>query len=175
MKIIKQKVSGALLQDGPYTALRWDEADDSIVYLTYALVTQGPENQVIPALLLDDWGGEIKTLKLYRWIQENGPRFPRAEIFGLAPTGEPVQYFVRDLELLTRYPAYATTDKNRSIADWFSLDAVLVPDAGAGFPERISVLDEAPGPLRQAKVSWWRVATGEMGLDFLESGRAEVE
>ena len=70
--IIKHAVPGTLIIDDGKAALRLGapEAPEQ-VHLAYALVTQGPELQILPALLLDDWGNEVSGLALYGWINDN--------------------------------------------------------------------------------------------------------
>lgn len=173
--MISQRVSGVLLSDGQRTALRLADDDAATVFLTYALLTQGTEVHILPSSLLDDWGNEIKTLRLYRWIRENGLHFPRAELFGAGADGRPVQYFVRDLELFARYPAYATTDKSLPIDQWVPLEAVLIPDATAGTPQDATPPDSIPFPLREARLSWWRVAPHHADLSFIGQAQPEGE
>lgn len=157
--IVKEAVRGELVPFGDGLALRFDSRDDAeTVYLTYALVTQGPELHVLPAMLLDDWGTEIGGLRLYRWIEENGLRFPRAEVFGQDPNGNTVQYFVRDLELFGQYPLYAFSADDAPVTSGVLLDAVIIPREGIALPEPVDLPDGISAPLRRAKVGWWAVA-----------------
>ena len=106
--IIKEAVHGELVPFGDGLALRLDSHNGAkMVYLAYALVTQGPELRILPSMLLDDWGTEIGGLRLYQWIEDNGLRFPRAEVFGKDPGGNSVQYFLRDLEFFGKFPVYS--------------------------------------------------------------------
>lgn len=112
MKFIKQHVVGTLLvASWARAALRLQGGDKPIVHLTFALTTQGIAAQIVPALLLDDWGEGIKGLGLYAWVREHGLRFPRAELFGFTPDGRPSQYFLRDMEFFAPLVAYAAVDK----------------------------------------------------------------
>ena len=167
MKFIKQRLSGSLLVDGERVALRLHEEDGAVVYLAFALVTQGIAAQIIPAALLDDWGTEIKGLGLYEWVRENALHFPRAEVFGFSPSGESIQYFLRDMEPFALYPVYAATDKALPIADWRPVHAVLVPDGALAMPVAAAALTTLHGPLRQARVGWWRVPPALDDLDFI--------
>ena len=87
-------MKGRLLDEGSRPALLLDETAGPIV-LRYALVRQGTEEHILPAFLLDDWGAEIKGLALYRWIEEQGDYFPRAELFGFDAGGGETQVFLR--------------------------------------------------------------------------------
>lgn len=168
MKIIKDPTAGTLLADGDLIALRLGAADsDSLVYLSYALVTQGPGHQILPSVLLDDWGREIRHLELYRWIEENGQRFPRAEVFGIDPAGAQVQYFLRDLELLARYPLYAYTEKNAAPNSAVVIRAILLPDDAVDEPQRARPPDDLKSPLRKTSTEWWRVNPRQTDLSFL--------
>jgi len=167
VKIIRQRVAGTLLVDRDVTAVRLIEAKEPVVFLAYALTTQGIDAQVLPASLLDDWGTEIKNLALYRWLRENGLHFPRAEVFGFDPRGNAVQYFVRDLELFARYPTYAAADPEAPQSTWRVVTAVLRPDHRVAGPEPAAVAADARGPFREARLTWWRVPLNQTDLDFL--------
>ena len=164
---IKQSVPGSLIVDGDLAALILGAAEEgATVDLAYALVTQGPGDQIVPSLLLDDWGNEIRDLQLYEWIQENGLQYPRAEVFGQSPSGDQVQYFLRDLELFAQYPTYVypgESDQTQGIP----LHAVLVEDASVEAPQPIRPPDEVIGPLRAAQLSWWRVSPQQRELGFI--------
>jgi len=131
--------------------------------------TQYPRRWPLPAALLDDWGTEIKGLGLYDWVHDNGLHFPRAEVFGFSPAGEKVQYFLRDMELFAPYPVYAATDKALPLADWQPVPAVLVPDGALMTPAAAAAPATIAGPLRKARVGWWRVPPALDSLDFIEA------
>ncbi|HOU40510.1 MAG TPA: hypothetical protein PK829_04515 [Promineifilum sp.] len=168
MKFIKQRLPGTLLVDGERAALRLHD-DEAVVYLAFALVTQGIAAQIVPTVLLDDWGTEIKGLGLYDWVRENGMHFPRAEVFGFSPAGESIQYFLRDVELFAAYPVYAAADKASPIADWRPVFSMLVPDSELSSPVAAAAPAALTGPLRQARVGWWRVPPRLDALDFIEA------
>jgi hypothetical protein len=171
MKIIRQPVLGKLLIDGDRAAILLNdptsEESGEQVYLAYALITQGPGNQILPVSLLDDWGNEIKKLELYRWIHENGMHFPRAEVFGFSPTGESEQYFLRDLELIARHPVYAFVEADDSVSSGVLLQAVLIADSEVEHAQPINPPDDISLPLREARVSWWQVNPRQVDLGFL--------
>lgn len=170
MKIVMEAISGTLLSDGQNTALRLNLSDpegEAAVYLAYALVTQGPEYQLLPSMLLDDWGNEIGHLALYQWIRDNTLHFPRAEVFGSTPSGAPEQYFLRDIELFTKYPTYAFSAEDAPISSGVPLQAALIPDEAAESPTPVSPPDHINGPLREARVSWWRVNPRQVELGFI--------
>lgn len=164
---IMERVNGTVIQEGGKNALRLSGSDTgSDVYLSYALVTQGPGWQILPSLLLDDWGNQIDGLALYDWIRENGLRFPRAEVFGHSPQGESVQYFLRDLELFEKYPVYAFASDDDAPSSGIPLHAILIPDADVTVGVAAQPPAEASALLREAQVSWWRVNPDQVGLDF---------
>lgn len=170
MRIIKEPVPGILVVDQELVALRLDSTDPvRLVYLSYALVTRGPEHQILPSVLLDDWGMEIGRLDLYRWIEENGQMFPRAEVFGTDPFGVKTQYFLRDLELSAKYPLYAFAERNAASASAARVNAILIPDDLTDEPQRITRPSDIKPPLRKADVEWWRVGLRQDTLDFLRS------
>ena len=157
MSFIKQRVVGTLLVAGERAALRLEAGDEPSVYLAFALTTQGIAAQIIPSVLLDDWGKEIKGLGLYEWVQEHGLRFPRAELFGASPDGQSVQYFLRDMELFAPIVVYAAEDKAMPIEQWTRLTDVVIPALDVITPEPADMPDDVTGPLRTARLGWWRV------------------
>jgi hypothetical protein len=169
MRALRQKVNGTLWQftseEGDLaTALLLDEAAP-LLYLRYALVIMGLEEHVFPAFLLDDWGNEIKGLKLYAWLRENGNAFPRAEIFGFGLDGSEVQHFAREFELYVRWPCYAYADRAAPLATGLPLARILVPDNEAVAPEALPRPPAPALPLRRADVSWWRVNRRRLAAD----------
>ena len=168
MKFIKQRVVGTLLVAGERAALRLEGGEEPNVYLAFALTTQGIAAQIIPSVLLDDWGKEIKGLALYEWVQEHGLRFPRAELFGFSPDGQSCQYFLRDMELFAPIVAYAAVDKELPIGQWSRLTEGVVPALDVIAPEPSDVPDGVTGPLRTARLGWWRVAPGFDAPELLD-------
>lgn len=169
MNIIKHRIPGQIIVDGERAALIIHEPEtEDEVYLSYALYTMGVETHILPALALDDWGNEIKGLRLYNWIRQYGNQFPRAEVFGKSPDGKESQFFLRDLELFSRFPLYAFPDKESSISDGVLIDAVLILDNIGTDPRLASPPDSVKFPLREARVTWWNVPGLPENLNFLE-------
>lgn len=162
--IIKEPIHGKLVPFGDGLALRLHEGEEADrVFLAYALVTQGPELQILPSVLLDDWGTEIGGLRLYQWIEDNGLQFPRAEVFGKDVHGNPKQYFLRDLELFGKHPTYVFEGEDAPDDAGKSLESVLVTSANVTEPTPIEPPASVSPTLRRAKVKWWLVgpATGD--------------
>lgn len=158
MNLIKQPVAGSLLASDELHILKLDNSEpENKVFLSYAVITHGPELHVLPSILLDDWGKEITGLALYRWIEENGHSFPRAEIFGVDPAGAKVQYFLRDLELTANYPLYAFQRNSDPLQSSVLINAIVVPDAAIDEPQRMAPPSDIEWPLWKAAVQWWRV------------------
>ena len=155
MKAIYQTMHGRLHTTGRQTILILDETADP-VYLRCALLERYGAAAILPAVLLDDWGKEIKNLALYHWIREYGFQFPRAELFGFEPNGRETQYFLRDLEIAGKYPCYAYPSLETPLGDGRLLTAVFTPDDSLTSLERGKKPVEIEPPLSQAKVSWWR-------------------
>lgn len=167
--IAKEAVQGSVVSDGKKAVLRLGGAQTgSRVYLAYALVTQGPGHRILPSVLLDDWGKEIGQLQIYPWIRENGMRFPRAEVFGSSPAGQPAQFFLRDIELFGATPVYAFAAEDAPDASGVLLRAVLIDDESVAAPRSIAPPEGVSNLLRQADVSWWAVNPRQAGLDFLD-------
>ncbi len=173
MKAVKQHVHGRLLQANGRAALLLldpNPAEETAVslYLRYALVVMGPEDHVLPALLLDDWGHEIRGLEIYQFIREHGDDFPRAEVFGFDLDGSETQLFLRSLELYVRWPCYVYVSADAPLAAGVRLDAVLLPTAGTVAPQPVNKPDKEAitRPLRAAQVSWWLVPPETTEFDF---------
>ncbi len=167
--IVKQSIPGTIIVDGNKAALRLGDAQSTDhVFLTYALVTQGPEYQILPSVVLDDWGNEVGQIQLYAWIRDNGLKFPRAEVFGETPKGAPAQFFVRDLELFGKYPVYGFSAIDAPTASGMLLNAILVPDSTIQEPELSEVPDDVVAPLQEVQAGWWRINPNQTGLGFLE-------
>lgn len=168
---ICQRVGGYLLENDGKTALVLENlrpAKDAtdVLFLRYGLVTKGPEEHIFPAFLLDDWGREVRGLKLYAWLSENGERFPRGEIFGFEQDGRETQCFLRELELYARVPCYAYTAVDSAVETGRLLDAILLPDVAVDKVERIKRPSDLKRPLRTARVSWWQIPANRDGFDF---------
>ena len=156
-KPIRHKVKGRLFLDTAQNGLLWlDETAAGHVYLRYALVTIGREDEIFPALLLDDWGNEMRKLDIYRWIREEGDRFPRAELFGYDRQGQEEQCFLREMELHLRLPCYAYLDAEASLAAGVRLGNVMLPRSDLLAPERIKLPESIAPPLRYARLHWWQ-------------------
>jgi hypothetical protein len=128
------------------------------VYLRYSLVVTASEEKFIPGLLLDDWGHEIRELDLYRWIRNNGHQFPRAEVFGHDFDGKERQYFIRDLDLMARYPCYGYADRRSLLSEGQLIEHFLICDEETVIPQRLDTPAVIDWPMRNASVSWWRVS-----------------
>lgn len=136
------------------------------LWLRFAFVTVGVEEHLFPGFLVDDWGGEVRSLPLYRWVQDKGNQFPRAEIFGFERNGTSAQYFVRELELYAKLPCYVYPNKQTPLADGKLLDAILLPEPTISQPEKIKRPSHLKRPLAAARVTWWQVPTTLSRFDF---------
>lgn len=173
MKAAKQHIHGKLItENGRSALLLLDEeptakTEDSL-YLRYAVVVRGPDDHVLPAILLDDWGKEIRGLKIFKFLREHGDEFPRAEIFGFDMDGSETQLFVRSLELYSRLPAYAYADVGSPLDEGVLLDAILLLDSETDRVVRLEKARESgvKRPLRSAHVSWWRIPASTITFDF---------
>lgn len=173
MRAARQRIQGKLLQENGRFALlltnpKPDRDADDLHYLGFALVTLGREEHIFPSFLLDDWGNEIKGVKLFRWIRENGNEFPRAEIFGYEKDGSETQVFARALELYVTLPCYVYNSRTALVTEGSLLSAILLPDASVTEAQRIKrpSSDAMKRPLRSARVQWWQVPPGTTAFDF---------
>lgn len=164
MIAIRQKVQGKIYEENGRVAI-WLRQGDEVVeglavqafYLRYAIPVMGPETHIFPALLLDDWGNEIKKLRLYSWIRENGELSPRAEVFGFTREGQESQWFLRELEIYFKHPLYVFPTKGTPLADGKLVSAVMVTGEADQQPTQIKRPPEIDAPLRRSAVTWWRV------------------
>jgi hypothetical protein len=168
VKAVKQRVQGRLIeQNGRFHLWLTDpkpkpDASD-LLYLRYALVTLGREEHIFPSFVMDDWGNEIRGIKLYSWIQDNGNEFPRAEIFGFESDGRETQLFARELELYAKLPCYVFAAAETEMSERSQLTSILLPTTGtAKFTpvQRPSI--DIKRPLRAARVKWWHIPTTTM-------------
>lgn len=177
MKAVKQHIHGQIMQaNGRAVLLLLDpkpEATTAVsLYLRYALVVMGPEDHVFPALLLDDWGNEVRGLAIYQFVRDHGDDFPRAEVFGFDPDGSETQLFLRSLELHMRWPCYVYNSADAPLAEGLRLHAILLPTEGVTAPQPIHrpEAEQIERPLRGAQVQWWQVPpdTTALDVDLLE-------
>lgn len=173
--IIKQKIPGRLekWQDRVTVWLSAADAPDvqPTVYLSFAFVTMGREEHVLPTFLLDDWGNEVKSLKLYSWVREFGEQFPRAELFCYGLDGESRQHFLREFELYVPYPCYAFPAKDTPVVEARRVTDFLMVDSTEKLPRLTAAPQSASFPLRYAAVRWWSVPAGWQQLDFLVTAK----
>lgn len=160
------------MRDENHALLLDDDAPPQLLRL--ALVIRGSEQHVFPALALDDWGREKKGPGLYRWLYEDGPRFPRAELFGFDAAGTETQIFLRDLELSFRYPCFLYRDREEPVQEGRRLHTIFISGKlHQSEPLRIEAPDHLPWSLRHAAVRWRQIeasALADLGWQRLASG-----
>jgi hypothetical protein len=162
MKAVNFRVQGRILEaNGRYALLLHDTQPKPeagpLLYLRLAFTTAGVEEPVFPAFLLDDWGNEIKSTDLYKWVDEFAPQFPRAELFGFDAAGQETQLFLRELELVGKWPCYAYPAAATPVGEGVLVEAILLPDEAVGKPVKIKRPSWVERPLRRARVQWWQV------------------
>ena len=168
-----QRVAGELLEQKSRSGLilhdlKPNKESANLITLRYAFVTRGPGggDHIFPSFVLDDWGREIRSLKLYRWVHENGEQFPRGEIFGFEQDGRETQCFLRELEIYARLPCYAYRAQEQAVTEGHLLAAVLLPDSAAAEPQQIARPPDLRWPLRAARVTWWRIPANGAEIDL---------
>jgi hypothetical protein len=173
LQAVGQRISGKLLEhDNKYGLVVYDLKPDqgakNLLILRYAFVTRsrGGGDHIFPASILDDWGRELRSLRLYRWMRENGERFPRAEIFGYEKDGRETQCFVRELELYATFPCYAFLNPEQPVSDGRLISAIFLPDASAKEVRKIAKPSDVRRPLRSARVTWWEVPENYTAIEF---------
>lgn len=158
--MIVQEMHGQLLVADEGAALLLDSSANT-VYLRYAFVERGSEQHIFPESVLDDWGHEIRSLSLYDWVVENGPQFPRAEMFGFLADGRRRQCFLRELDLTGGLICYVYQRRSSSLSEGSNIEAVLVAGPRSDQPRRIVRPDNIALPLAYARVAWWSVNTAQ--------------
>lgn len=156
MSIVLQKVRGELISSNGRWALLLDDTAENL-FLNFAYPVLESTEMILPELILDDWGKEIASLKLYEWIRENGLHFPRAEIFGFDPNGNPQQYFLRELDLMSRYACFAFRDRKSRPETGMLIEAALILSDNVSDPKEMVIPSEIKQPLRHIRVGWWQV------------------
>lgn len=159
MRAVRKRINGHLLAADGRHYLRL-AADGPELILRFALVRRGSEEHIFPAFVLDDWGTEIRKLKLYEWVRENGDLFPRAEIFGFDVDGSEAQLFLREMELYAKLPCYAYPDAETPLAEGSRLAAIIWSDPTLESPAPDQRPSDLPFVLRRAALSWWAVPIG---------------
>ncbi len=161
MRAISQRIQGEIIQQENETHLRFikakpDENEANILYLRYAFVTLGREQHVFPAFLVDDWGSEVRGLKVYRWFREHANEHPRSEIFGFEKDGSEAQRFIREFEHYVKLPCYAVSNREQPVEEGILINKVIIQDPN--ITESVEVKTPSkeivPMPLRRARVKW---------------------
>jgi hypothetical protein len=171
VRVITEAVGGVIIRQDDLAAV-WLSAEPEggpQVHLAYPLVTLGPEEHVFPCFILDDWGKERTGLEVYAWIEENGNHYPRAEIFAMGSAGDERQQFLREFDLLARFPVYALPSRKSPITEAVRIRAIVRTDDSVAEPTREKRPTDMTGPLARSRVSWWRAPSSYRGLDFLVS------
>lgn len=170
MSTITFATVGRLLQDDQGAALLL-QPDEREYAIRLGFILRGSEEIILPESLLDDWGHEIVARELYSWVSENGPHFPRAELFGFDPAGRRQQCFIREVDLVAGYASYVFESADAPLNTGLRLSAILVPGATGDAPKRISAPSSIAAPLSNAAVQWWSVdpaGVERSGISFLD-------
>jgi hypothetical protein len=155
MKPLTETQHGWLYQSGERLALLCGDKTAPAVYLRYAFLLQHSEIPIFPAVLVDDWGQERRDLSLYRWVHDEGQRFPRSEIFGFERDGRETQVFLRALEIFMKLPGFAYPRRAAPVGEGQRLQYVFLPDSlHEGPPARAAIPGSINWPLRHAAVRW---------------------
>ncbi len=159
MAALAQSVHGELLSSSKSGALVMDPSHSKVL-LRYALPQLGSDELVFPEIVLDDWGHERKELPLYRWIYENGYQFPRAELFGYDINGHEQQYFLRELDLQSKYPCFGFAENDTPLSEGIELSFIVVVREVSSQAEPLEAGSEIDWPMRNAAVDWWQETLG---------------
>ena len=169
-----QHVHGRLLKDPRFAnrhALQlWnstpEQENENSLFLRYAFLLYGSAEPVFPGMILDDWGAEIKGIKMYRWVRENGDAFPRAEIFGQDIDGKQDQYFVRELDLTLKIRCYAYSDRSALLNAGCRVQNVLLPNDSAALPIKRRRPAGIKRPIRGTRINYWEYTPKDENFNF---------
>jgi hypothetical protein len=98
------------------------------LYLRFAFAPALGHDYLIPENVIEDRGLEIPAPDAYDWIEGRGTLFPRADVVGLTPAGQPIQRFLKELDLAAPPLAFAARAPEEFPGAQIAL-AVLGPDA----------------------------------------------
>jgi hypothetical protein len=167
MKAIAQGLKGELISAAGRGTVILDPNRETL-YLRYALVERSEGDLLFPELLMDDWGHEITTLQLYRWIRENGIHFPRAEVFGYDRHGNSRQYFIRELDLQAKYGCFGFFHLETRLEEGVEIAVIVSAVDEPVLVDRKPDLGAIDWPLQNAAVEWWRVES-KNAMHFAQS------
>ncbi len=162
MANLRLTISGTYIVEIDYSIL-FLHGSGMQCFLAFAIPIRGSEQLLFPESLLDDWGHEFNSLRLYPWLKENGSDFPRAEIFGHDQSGNTTQAFVREIDLMSNYPCFHFENGDDPIASGNPVTDIVIAAPGILKPERIDGSQLFDPPLGKALVRWWQVDPGEFG------------
>ncbi|MEM7333060.1 MAG: hypothetical protein AAF490_13305 [Chloroflexota bacterium] len=161
MRAISQRVQGRIIEKEGETQLflenaKPDESATDILYLRYAFVTMGREDHIFPSFIVDDWGAEIRGLKVYKWFRQNANEFPRSEIFGFESDGREAQCFIREFEHYVKLPCYAYTSREQTVTEGKLIHKIILKDATIATETAVKTPPKelVSQPLRRARVQW---------------------
>jgi hypothetical protein len=164
---IPLRAAGKLFSRGERTAMLFAGGERHLT-LRLGFVLQGTEDILLPDSLLDDWGHEISTVDLYQWIRDNGPHFPRAEVFGFDLLGLSQQCFIRELDLTAKFACYVYEGAKAPIKSGLPLTDIILSVSESGPSCQVEAPATIAFPLSAASIVWWSVdPTSPEGLDKL--------
>lgn len=144
----------------------------STLYLYFALVIRGTEHPFLPTFAMDDWGNEVRKLSLYRWIYNDGDRFPRTELFGYEQdwSGQwrEAQRFLREFELSARYPTYVITNRDLPLEESVPVDLFGLIEDACEQEGRMKRPAEWPMPLTRTVAKCWQLKPAALTADSLQ-------
>lgn len=119
-EFVSEAVTGAIFrQAATYTLVVGldDLVGDLIirgeVILRYGLPTlRPPIRYIIPGLFAGERGGTMVGRQAWRYMQARWEHHPRADVFGVAPDGTPVNYFLKELDLSVPIRVFAYPNPN---------------------------------------------------------------
>jgi hypothetical protein len=92
-------------------------------------------NYLLPAEAIDDIGQRFRGLEALAWIEARGDLFPRADVIGVLPSGQPKSAFMKEIDLADLAVYAAPGDGGRPLLRLaLALEARAVPDGDALTP-----------------------------------------
>lgn len=171
MAAIGETIHGELLTDGFRNLICLSEQCNPL-FLRYALTLQRKESEIFPEAVVDDWGHEITSFKLYDWIQARGHLFPRAEVFGFNYQGSAIQCFLREIDIEGNYSCYAYPSIKSNMSRGELIEGVMLPDPMVKDLVQIDTPVDVSWLMRSSRLRWWKVnpkVASQLDFSLLDS------
>ncbi len=70
------------------------------VYLRPGYRFYARPDYLLPSAVVDDYGQRFEAPACYEWLEARGDAFPRSDVLGVLPGGQPISAVVKELDLI---------------------------------------------------------------------------